>query len=71
MRARMSAVAVVVGLGFLVGGGLPERPASDRVEGGRNLAWCIRGIRWLSQGAASDNEILELGGGIIAYLNCR
>ena len=73
MRTKALVVVVVAGLGILAGGGdvRAERPASAAVQGGRNLAWCIRGIRWFSQGLASDNEYLEFGGGVIAYLNCR
>jgi hypothetical protein len=74
MRTQALVVVVVAGLGILAGGGgdvRAERPASAAVQGGRNLAWCIRGIRWLSQGLASDNDLLEFGGGVIAYLNCR
>jgi hypothetical protein len=39
--------------------------------GGRNLAWCLRGIRWWALGHATDNDMLEVAGGAIAYLECR
>lgn len=73
MRARMLVAGAAVAVG-LIGGAedsAATRPAPAVAEGGRNLKWCLLGIRIWAQGVAADQDLLELGGGLIAYVNCR
>jgi hypothetical protein len=51
-----------------IGNSAPEYGVA---QGGRSLAWCLRGIRWWAVGHTSDNDLLEVAGGVLAYLGCR
>jgi len=69
-RARI----LIVLCGLLMGSASAARemPAAAEVPvAGQNLKWCIRGIRCSALGRATDNDLLEAAGGIVAYLTCR
>jgi hypothetical protein len=38
--------------------------------GGRNLKWCLRGVRLYSAGVATS-DLLEVSGAVLMFFNCR
>ena len=74
MKARWKAAVIVAVLGMLAssaGASRSSSPGREVPSGGRNLQGCLLGVQACALGRETGDGLLEVAGGVLAYLSCR